>query len=324
MLLKKQIEFWSILLLGILLVGLSVQQLSLAELWETIANGNFWMVLPVYCVSIFGYYIRSLRWQKLLAGIDATLPVGALYASLSIGYAVNLATPRLGEIARCMVLKRTHQIPVEVSLISVVLERLIDIFCLFLLLMLAIGLNIQETSSFLQSNMLIPFVNRFQQMNMFYLIPLGVTVILALWLLLKLTQKYQKWNLFLTNLRKSFFQLIHLKQKGLFLFYTILIWGCYFLMTYLWFFTFPETSHFNLQQAFVIMVVGSIGRSVPIQGGGMGAYHFLVSNTLALFGCTLILGNALAFIIHGAQLILTFVLGSISWIWMLTFLKRTK
>lgn len=114
-----------------------------------------------------------------------------------------------------------------------------------------------------------------------------------------------------------------LKQKKRFLLYTLTIWLCYFLMTFLWFYTFDETAVLGIKEAFVIMTVGSIGRSVPIQGGGMGAYHYLVSNAFAIFGISLLTGNAMAFVIHGAQLLLTFALGLVAWIWLLYKFERS-
>jgi uncharacterized membrane protein YbhN (UPF0104 family) len=85
-------------------------------------------------------------------------------------------------------------------------------------------------------------------------------------------------------------------------------------MTYLWVFAFDASSSLSLSQVFVVMIIGTIGKSVPIQGGGMGAYHYLVAQAFLMFGVGLVTGNALAIIIHGAQTIYTIITGSTAYL----------
>jgi hypothetical protein len=115
-----------------------------------------------------------------------------------------------------------------------------------------------------------------------------------------------------------------MKHRVKFLLLTFAIWTCYFLMTYLWLFTFSESKNLGMSAAFFVLVIGSIGRSIPIQGGGMGAYHFLVSQAFVLLGISLLTGNALAIIIHGAQAVFTFFTGIICFIWFLLQFKKHK
>src|ERR1019366_904470 len=87
---------------------------------------------------------------------------------------------------------------------------------------------------------------------------------------------------FIQGLKEGLTSITMLKQKKLFILYTFLIWVCYYLMTYFWFFVFKETSVLTLGACLTILSIGTIGRSVPIQGGGMGAYHFLVGQVVLL------------------------------------------
>lgn len=88
-------------------------------------------------------------------------------------------------------------------------------------------------------------------------------------------------------------------------------------MTYLWFFIFPESATLTPYQAFIVMVLGTIARSLPIQAGSAGAYHYVVSQALLLMGIGLSTGNALAIVIHGFQTVVTLVLGFSSYLWLL-------
>jgi uncharacterized membrane protein YbhN (UPF0104 family) len=157
--------------------------------------------------------------------------------------------------------------------------------------------------------------------NLFIFIGVAfVLLALIIWRLTKISgnkiaRKLEEWKL-------TFLNILKIEQKFMFFLYTICIWCCYLLMTFLWFFIFDESSYLHLSDAFLVMIIGSIGRSIPIQGGGIGAYHFLVSQSLLLFGIPLLTGNALALVIHGAQSILTFITGIICYLWILVTFKH--
>jgi len=313
----NKLWFYILLLVGILFIYLSFKKLEIKNIISIIKAGNYWAVIPVFIVSIFGYYIRTLRWKMLLNSMDAAPKTKHLFAALSIGYAVNFATPRLGEIARCMVLKKTNNTAINQSIMTIVIERIIDVCCLLVLIFLTAYFNIAESASFIQHNLIIPVKSAIQNINWLFLIMVvaaGGFIFYLLYLRFKNSTRIKQWILrFYLHIK----QLAQLPEKGIFGMYTFLIWLCYFMMTFLWFTIFAETATLGMKDAFIIMVVGSIGRSIPIQGGGMGAYHYLVSNAFTLFGVSLSLGYAMAIVIHGAQLLLTFALGLISWFWIL-------
>ncbi len=321
---RKSIPIFLVFISGLFLIYLSVYKIDAAQLLETIGRGNYLIALPVFCISLVGYWVRSKRWKLLLESMDANPQTGHLFVSLSIGYAVNFATPRLGEIVRCLVLKKIDHTPVTQSGISVVLERIIDLVSLLLIVLLAFLLNVSASSGFIAEQIIAPVWQKLHTVPVVYPVLLLVSVVcLGVWIYRK-KQLNERGTALLDLLITSCIKLIHLQHKGLFALYTLIIWSCYFLMTYLWFYTFPETQHLGLGAAFVMMAVGSIGRSVPIQGGGMGAYHYLVSNAFAIFGISLLMGNAMAFIIHGAQMVLTILLGVCCWIWLLIYSQKQK
>ncbi len=72
---------------------------------------------------------------------------------------------------------------------------------------------------------------------------------------------------------------------------------------------------------FTIMSVGAIAKSLPIQGGGMGAYHALVSEIMQLFSITGIGAITYAFINHGSQILYNLFFGLLSTIRMRKFVK---
>lgn len=319
---KKKIRLLLVFAVGCVLVFLSVRKLELKALINQFQDANYVVLFPVFVFSIIGYGFRSLRWHIILMAMGHRVRPFHLFSSLSIGYAINIVTPRLGELVRTVTLSKTDDVPIEQSLISVVVERVIDFICLFLVLMMATVLSFGEVRYFIITNILNPIGQQWQQLPLgWLLIAFIITGVAGYWIWSKVKAS-NRIKQFAQSLVNSVKQVLLLKQRGTFIAYTVCIWICYFLMTYLWFSMFDETNVLGLREALVIMAIGSVGRSVPVHGGGMGAYHFLVSNAFTLFGVSLLMGTAMAFIIHGAQLLLTFVLGVGCWIWMLVYIKQ--
>ena len=96
--------------------------------------------------------------------------------------------------------------------------------------------------------------------------------------------------------------------KILFLLYTIIIWGCYFLQLYICIFAFDWMSHVTIMQALVLFVLGSIGMTVPVQGG-IGPWHAAVIFGMMFYGFTQEQAGAFALVAHGSQMIVTILLG---------------
>lgn len=91
-----------------------------------------------------------------------------------------------------------------------------------------------------------------------------------------------------------------LRNGPLFVFYTLVIWSAYVAMTYIPFYAFGFHESFDLgwEAAFVITVVSAVGITIP-SPGGIGTYHFMVQQGLAiLYGVGLTEALAYATISH--------------------------
>ena len=111
-----------------------------------------------------------------------------------------------------------------------------------------------------------------------------------------------------------------MKQKGMFVLHTLLIWLMYLLMTYVCFFSIPETSGLRLIDGLYIMIIGGLGMIVPVQGG-LGPYHAAVTLGVVSLGLSETTGITLAVLIHTAQTIMILMTGIIAAI-VLSFAKR--
>ena len=94
-------------------------------------------------------------------------------------------------------------------------------------------------------------------------------------------------------------------------------------MTYAALFSLPATSELQLIDALFLLVVGSFGFIVPVQGG-IGAYHYIVTLGLTLYGITREEGLTYATITHGSQMIMVIALGLVSLMLMFAVQKKAR
>lgn len=266
------------------------------------------------------YIIRALRWQMLIRATGYTTAFHNAYAALSISYFVSLIIPRLGEVTRCLSIKRHHDIPFMQLLGTVIIERVVDIISLIVMLLLTLVLQFDHIMEFAQENIFQPFyegiiVKIIAGNSTIIIVTLSVIILICclfFYFRRYIREKSPKLIVkFVEGLKQGIISISKLQHKKLFILYTILIWLGYYFMTYFWFFVFQETSILGWGACLSIVSIGTIGRSVPIQGGGMGAYHFLVTQVVVLYGVSEVFGKTLATCIHGGQVFFTFAMGLI-------------
>ncbi len=83
----------------------------------------------------------------------------------------------------------------------------------------------------------------------------------------------------------------------------------------------PETSQLKLIDALFLLVVGTLGWVVPVQGG-IGAYHYMVALGFTLYKIPREPALTYATLCHGSQMIMLIVLGAISFLVLFAFQRR--
>lgn len=305
------IQYVLFLLVGYFLVRHCFKNINLNELTEKLKSGNYYIAFPVLLISLLVYFFRIQRWNILLNSLEIPVKKNNQFIALSLCYLVNFAVPRFGEITRAIVLKRTDKVAINESLATIVFERTADLFCLGILTVVALF-----SETYQHSDVVIQFVKKASEINFpaTILLLFFLCILVAIGILIKLLKKKNIVSLWISGFISSFKKLLKIKHISRFSFYTILIWFCYYLMTYLWFFTFTDSSSLSFYKAFQVMLIGTFARTIPVQAGSAGVYHNAVSYTLNLMGLSLITGNALAIIIHGFQTLFTIVIGAIAYV----------
>jgi uncharacterized membrane protein YbhN (UPF0104 family) len=87
----------------------------------------------------------------------------------------------------------------------------------------------------------------------------------------------------------------------------------YFAMVYVCFFSFEATSQLGVVAGFTILLTGSLGMLVPVQGG-LGTWHAMVIATLVLFGIDTEMAGVFALVVHGAQTLMIIITGLLAFV----------
>ena len=304
-------------LLGIGLVYLTFSKVSFSEILDVIKTGNFLVLIPVLLVSVSVVFIRVWRWGLLYKHGGLELKSSSLFFALNIGYLVNFAVPRLGEVSRALILKKSDEVPINQSISTIVFERLADMFALFLVIVIAFVFEL------IFGNGLLSHFTKDMDLHPGSKLIFLLLALLAGIIIVFLFYKYRnKFGLWFSELMENFLHLFTLPEKFSFIISTILIWFGFYLMTYLWVFMFPASAGLGMYPCYQVMVLGVIARTLPIQAGSAGAYHYVVSTAFILLGTDQNTAGALAIVIHGFQSLLTLLLGLISYLCFLYFGSR--
>jgi uncharacterized protein (TIRG00374 family) len=275
------------------------------------------------------HWVRAYRWGIMLKPLGYPLHTFRTFNAVMVGYIANLFVPRMGEITRCGVLKKTDNVNMTASIGSVVAERIIDLLTLISLILLNLVLEYDLLVNFFKDLFNTKFSGIVQNLYAIYILAgVGFLGLVALYLILRVyKEKLKRIPLFL-KIRNILRELVDgmmsirkIENKIGFWLSTFLLWGLYYALTYIVIFSIEETSGLSLLAGLTILVTGSIGMATPVQGG-IGAFHVLVSSVLVLYGVNLDDGLLFATVLHSSQVLAVLVFGSISMI--VTVLLQNK
>ncbi len=273
-----------------------------------------WMLLSLP-FGILAQAFRGWRWLLTLHPAGEHPRRTTCVRSIFLSYAVSLAIPRIGELARCGVLTRYDGVSFAKAIGTVVTERIID--------SLFIGLLILSTFLY-QFHVFHTFFNQtgtrldtlLCQFSTTGYIVTGICAMVAIGFAIYILRQLAIYNKVKSTFNDVWAGITSLRRMDSpirFILYTLAIWGCYFLHYYLTFFCFDATAHLGLSCALVTFVVGSVAVLVPTPNGA-GPWHFAVKTMLILYGVTDTDALYFVLIVHAVQTMLVVFIGIYAWI----------
>ncbi len=246
------------------------------------------------------------------------------FLAVMVGYLMNLALPRMGEISRCGVLARYEKISFTKLLGTVVTERIVDVIMLLIFTLVVLITQFGQLMHFVQKNPEIGDKARAIFMSPFLIGGLVVLIFLVIFLRKKLksTGLYKKIRTTALNFKEGLVSIRNIKRKGVFIFHSVFIWCLYYMMLYVLFFAFDFTSELSPVAGLTTFVLASYGMVAPVQGG-IGAWHFMAKESLGLYGVANENGIIFALVAHTSMTVLLIVMGFIAW-FVLPFINRNS
>ena len=285
------------------------------SLWEKLlsdfAGANYAWLLVSAGIFLLSCLFRALRWQMMMRPLGVrSRTVNALGATM-IAYMANLAFPRAGEFVRAGVIAKYEDISPEAAFGNIIVDRIIDVVCLGIVILLSFLFAWQDVGSYFTAHVSFSPLNIIKSYPWFFGV-LTIVGLIFLGLMYKFWGRLQQYA-FIQAIQKKILELWagirsvkDIDRPVLFLAYTIGIWVLYFLMTWASFKSFQPTAHLGLVAALVVFLFGSLGILFP-SPGGMGSYHFLVTQGLLIYGVASADGFSYANIVFFTIQVLTIV-----------------
>jgi uncharacterized protein (TIRG00374 family) len=311
------IYFLVFTLLGILALWYCFKNINFDEFFEDLKSVNYFYICLSIAFGFIAFIIRALRWNILINTLGYKPSVYDSYNAVVVAYISSLAIPRIGEITRCTTLYKTNKIPVNSLFGTVVTERIIDMVSLFIIIFFVFLLRMELFSTFVMERIVLQWKPVIEQLSVVSLSLAAVAVIVGIaisYILIKrLLQKpsMHKFRQLLSGLIEGLKSVFRMKNKFHFIGYTIFIWTCYWLNSYLVMKALPFTASLTAADGLLLMVLGSLGWIVPVTGG-FGTFHTLVAWGLMMYGFDFEQGFVFATLSHESQLLVMVFFGIIA------------
>lgn len=305
------------LVFAFVFMWLALRGLDFEKIEVALLKANYWWILLSAVFGILAYWFRAIRWNLLLEPMGYKISNANALWTLSFGYLMNLTIPRSGEVARSTALYGVEKVPVDKSFGTIILERVVDLVCMFLFLGLTLIFKHEAIIGFYKQSGI--------EVNPMFLGAFILIAVVGTFLFFRFKGKFRKFKIlskiidFLEGIFAGLSSIFRLKAKGKFVLQSLAIWVCYYFAAYLVCFALPETSDFSFADGFFLIVVGTLGMMVPASGG-IGAFHFALKLGISALFVSMgksaeegeEVGLSYAFLSHTMQLVIMLVMGLIS------------
>ena len=311
---KKQLKIILPLTFGAFLVWYSLADISLKTLATYFKEANYGYIMLGLLFGILSHLSRAYRWKFMLEPLGFKPKFTNSVLAVLIGYLVNLAIPRAGEISRATVMTNYENIPFEKAFGTIVAERIADLIMM---------LSIAAITLFVQFDFIYELLTKnFNPLK----ISIGLAVLsIGFYILTAVVKKATagfllKIKTFFTGLIEGVTSIFKMKKKWAFIFHTLFIWAMYVAMFWA---TIPAIE--GLDVPFGGILIGFIagGFSIAATNGGIGLYPIAVASALALFAIPAETATAFGWIMWTAQTAMIVVFGGLAFLLLPIYNKNT-
>ena len=181
-----------------------------------------WMLLS-FPFGILAQAFRGWRWKQTLEPVGEKPRSSVSVYSIFLSYAVSLVIPRVGEFARCGVLKRWDKVSFPKAIGTVVTERAIDSLLILLIAALTFLAQIPIFLTFFRKTgtSIHSILGQFTTTGYLVTIVCGISILILVWYLLRKLSIYDKVKATIGGIWQGVISLKNVKNIPLFIFFTI-------------------------------------------------------------------------------------------------------
>jgi len=304
---KKILKTILPLAFGAGLVWYSISKISLNILIGYFKEANYnWIFLGLF-FGILSHLSRAYRWKFMLAPSGFKPKFTNSVLAVLVGYLVNLALPRAGEVSRALVLTNYEDVPFEKGFGTIVAERIADLVMMLCIILITLFVQFDFIYELLSKNF-----------NPIKISISLVVLILGFYTLTSFVKKATsgfllKIKTFVAGLVEGVTSIFKMKNKWAFIFHTLFIWIMYVAMFWA---TIPAIEGLNVPFGGILIGFIAGGFSIAATNGGIGLYPIAVAGALALFDISTETATAFGWIMWTAQTAMIIVFGGLAFLFL--------
>lgn len=288
---------------------------QLAETKEHFSNANYFFIILAILLNLLSHISRAYRWNFMLEPLGYRPRLANNFMALSVGYLLNILIPRSGEVSRAALLHKYEKVPFQKGFGTIISERVVDLLFLAFFTSVALIIEFDALYDFALQN--IPLS------ALLSLALIGLLIVIAIFLYFRFSKSgaNNRIKSFLIGLKEGVLSILKMRQKGAFLFHTLVIWILYLLAFYSALHALPQTAVVPLGTVIITFVVG--GFVISFTNSGFGSYPFAIAGILSIFGILKTVGIAFGWIVWISNISTTVIIGVLSMI-LLPFYNRNR
>ena len=126
-----------LIFLGVGFLFLFYNIIDINIMLNLIKVGEVKYIIMSSIIYILVYILRSFRWNLLLNRVVESISAISVYYIYMAGLVINYIIPvRLGELAKSVFLKKNNNIPIAISMPTILIDKMLDLFPVVFLMIL--------------------------------------------------------------------------------------------------------------------------------------------------------------------------------------------
>ena len=314
--LRRALSLVLSLVLGGVLLWLALRGADLGAVGRALADGQWGWMVPFVLVGVASVAVRAWRWGVLIEALPeqrAPVPLRLTSASVAIGYLVNYAAPRVGELARSANVARRAESSFTGVLGTVVAERVLDVLGLAVALA-SVALMYGERTGAIVDAVSDGVSGLLAAVPVWVVVLAGLGLVVALVVGLVLIRRGGALGNVVGAFRDGLASVATSGRPGVLVLSTVLLWATYGAMADLPLRLLGMDAAYGLgaAEAWAVMAVGGIGMAIP-SPGGTGSFHYATVLALTLlFAVPETPAATYAILVHASGVVFYCLLGALA------------